>query len=391
MKVVQATWGTFHQFELAKELHKRGMLECIFSTFPYARLKREGLPKEKIRTYPWFHGPLMLKWKLGLKNERLDREWVWWADKTFRRFVVKHLPDCDIFVALSGAGLDAGLIAQSRGAKYICDRGSTHIRYAERLLQEEFQRWGQEFGGIDPRPVAKEEAEYSRADAITVPSEFARRSFLEMGISPERIHKIPYGVNLKWFQKVADPPDDRFSVLFVGQVSFRKGIPYLLEAFSRLRHPNKTLKIIGAVQPEMKLFLNGKRYDRVEFLGPVPQIRLRTVMSSSHVMVLPSIEEGLAYVQAQAMACGCPVISSTNTGAEDLFENGKEGFIVPPRDPDAITECLEKLAADPGLRERMSEAALVRVKQLGGWHAYGEAYSGLCKSLAVKPSVQAAS
>ena len=68
----------------------------------------------------------------------------------------------------------------------------------------------------------------------------------------------------------------------------------------------------------------------------MPQDRLAAIMSSSHVMILPSIEEGLALVQAQAMACGCPLISSTNTGGEDLFSDGVEGFVVPIRSPEAI-------------------------------------------------------
>ena len=67
-------------------------------------------------------------------------------------------------------------------------------------------------------------------------------------------------------------------------------------------------------------------------------------MSSSHVLVLPSVEEGLALVQAQAMACGCPLISSTNTGGEDLFSDGVEGFLVPIRSPEAIAERLQQLA-----------------------------------------------
>ena len=95
-------------------------------------------------------------------------------------------------------------------------------------------------------------------------------------------------------------------------------------------------------------------------------------MSKSHVMVLPSVEEGLALVQAQAMACGCPVIASENTGARDLFTDGVEGFIVPIRDADAIADRLQKVADSPGLRLRMREAALRRVKSVGGWDQYGE-------------------
>jgi glycosyltransferase involved in cell wall biosynthesis len=112
--------------------------------------------------------------------------------------------------------------------------------------------------------------------------------------------------------------------------------------------------------------------DDVAFTGPLPQVQLKHIMSRSHVMVLPSIEEGLATVQAQALACGCPVIGTTNSGAEDLFTDGKEGFIVPIRDPSAITERLQLLADDPERRAAMGEAALELVKRIGGWAQYGE-------------------
>jgi len=65
-------------------------------------------------------------------------------------------------------------------------------------------------------------------------------------------------------------------------------------------------------------------------------------------------------VQGQALACGCPVLASTNTGGEDLFTDGVEGFIVPVRDVEALTEKMQLLADDPALQARMSEAALRR-------------------------------
>jgi glycosyltransferase involved in cell wall biosynthesis len=109
----------------------------------------------------------------------------------------------------------------------------------------------------------------------------------------------------------------------------------------------------------------------VEILGHIPQPELKQIMSRSHVMVLPSIEEGLALVQAQALACGCPVIGTHHTGAEDLFTDGKEGFVVPIRDPRAIADRLQLLADEPQRRAAMSEAALRRVKEMGGWEEYG--------------------
>jgi glycosyltransferase involved in cell wall biosynthesis len=104
-------------------------------------------------------------------------------------------------------------------------------------------------------------------------------------------------------------------------------------------------------------------------------------MSASHVLVLPSIEEGFGLVMAQAMACGCPVIATTATGAEHLFAENEAGFIVEPRDTGALANCLQQLADDPALRARMSTAALARVHHLGGWDRYGDQWDALLHSL----------
>jgi len=195
---------------------------------------------------------------------------------------------------------------------------------------------------------------------------------------------IPYGVRLEKFRKVADPSRDQFEVIFVGSVSLRKGVPYLLQAFAGLRHLNKRLRIIGALQPEMESVLSSLPRDKVEFLGSQPQSRLQEFMSGSHVMVLPSIEEGLALVQAQAMACGCPVIASRNTGSEDLFVDGKEGFIVNARDVAALRDRMQRLADEPALQQAMSEAAIEKVKQVGGWTQYGDRWVELLEKLTAR-------
>ena len=89
-------------------------------------------------------------------------------------------------------------------------------------------------------------------------------------------------------------------------------------------------------------------------------------------MVLPSVEEGLALVQAQALACGLPVVATPPTGCEDLFESGEQGLIVPSRDPAAVGDALTRLADEPELCSRMAASAIERVKSLGGWDRYGD-------------------
>lgn len=383
IRVTLVCIGRFHHFDLARELLKRGMLKRIFTGYPLWKLDDEDIPSELVSTFPWLQTPYMAldKWGL-LANYRFQKELSWIAYETLDHHVAKYLPQSEVLLALSGSGLRCGQKAKRQGMKYICDRGSSHIRYQEAILHEEFSRWNDNFSGIDSRIIAKEEAEYQTADIITVPSSFAYRSFREMGIPKSKLRKIPYGVNVRRFAKVMAPATDCFDVLFVGQVSFRKGVPDLLEAFGLLKHGKKRLRLVGGIRPEMKRYLklNPLQGD-VKFLGHIPQVQLKHIMSCSHVMVLPSIEEGLALVQTQALACGCPVIGTLHTGAEDLFSDGNEGFIVPIRNPRVIAEKLQLLADDPIRRKSMSEAALERVKAFDGWTEYGNQVAEVLQEL----------
>lgn len=382
LKIDQAVFGVFHHFELGRELHRRNLLGTIYSTFPWTRLKREGLPRDKVKTFPWVHSCEMLLWRLrapdwitnrtGYANALLFDEWT-----------SGRIGDCDAFIAISGAGLKTGRLIQKRGGKFVCDRGSSHQRFQEHLVSEEYRLWGVTSQVSDPRDSLREEAIYDSADAITVPSSFAQRSFIESGVPAHKIHMIPYGVNLTNFAKVADPAKDTFEVLFVGAVALRKGVPYLLEAFSRTKHRAKRLRIVGAMSPCIKQVLDRLPQENVEFLGPLPQPSLARIMSSSHLLVLPSIEDGFGLVLSQALACGCPLLASTNTGGQDLFTEGKEGFVVPIRDVEALKTRMQQVADDPEMQRRMSEAAIRRAKDLGGWTRYGSLWEGLLMDLTI--------
>jgi glycosyltransferase involved in cell wall biosynthesis len=78
------------------------------------------------------------------------------------------------------------------------------------------------------------------------------------------------------------------------------------------------------------------------------------------------------------------VLASTNTGGEDLFTDGVEGFIVPVRDVEALADRMQRLADDPALQQRMSEAALRRVRLIGGWSEYGDKWESLLRELTGK-------
>lgn len=371
MRVVLSTIGRFHSFDLARQIHRHGSLQAIFTGYPHFKLTNERLPANKIHTFPWLHAPYM---GFGHWSNSLRRSWEWHDRQWFDRYVSRRIPDCDVFCALSGCGLESGKAAQDRGVKYVCDRGSTHIRYQDRVLREEYERHGIRFAGIDPRIVDREEREYALADAITVPSTFALRTFLEFGVPERKLHLLPYGADSHRFHPVATPDQKSFHVLFAGTISVRKGVSYLLQAFEKLDHPRKHLTLIGRVARELRPEVRRiAKCAGVSVLGHLPQSALNRHMSISDVLVLPSIEEGLALVQAQALACGCPVIATRSTGAEDLITSGVEGYVIPERDPDAIAARLQMLADGNGLRAEMRKAARRRAVSWNGWRQYGDA------------------
>jgi alpha-maltose-1-phosphate synthase len=374
MKVVLSTPAKFHTFDLARELHSHGALQAVFSGYPHFKLKNEAIPSNLIHTFPWIQVPYMaFPWRHQLPKS-IVWQWELMTAVPLDAWIARNLPPCDVYVGLSGSSLRAGKKAHQLGARYVCDRGSAHIRVQDTLLREEHQIWGMPYAGIDPRTIAREEAEYAEADCVTIPSTFAYRSFVDQGVAPEKLRLLPYGVNLSRFEPVATPATDRFDILYVGAMSLQKGVQYLVRAYQKLQHSNKSLTFVGTPSEALMSILKQRGFwsDDISVLGHMPQAELKTVMSKSHVMVLPSIQDGFGMVMAQAMACGCPVIASCHTGAEDLFTDGKEGYIVPIRDMDSLAQRLQTLADNPQIRAEMGRQALTRVKSVGGWRQYGE-------------------
>ena len=382
-KITLITHGRFASVNLAEYLQKIGRLAAIYTAYPRYKLRDLAIDRDLLRSVPALHTMQLALMRLPHCPQSLIDEVGWWHAKRLRAYAARTLPECGVVSAMSGSGLNAGMAVQERGGVYVCERGSTHIRWQERLLVEEYGRLGVPLPRFDSRMVANEEAEYAVADAIAVGSRFAMRSFVEMGFPAAKLRVTPYGVNLSSFRPCAERAGN-FRVLYAGSFSIRKGLQYLLQAFRLADLPGSELIAIGGSTPDSASLLERFPTKNFTWKGIVPRDEVPREMSRASVFVLASIEEGLAAVIAQAMACGCPVIATENTGAEELFEDGKEGFIVRARDADAIADRLTRLHQDPQLRAAMSAAALSRVRELGGWDQYGQTMVGVFDELLAK-------
>ena len=367
MKVCVGSPGRFHTFDLARQLARAGALQRLYTGYP--RQKVDGLSPELVSTFPWLTVAAHGAGRLGFHS--IQRSLNWPLIRTFDSWLSGRIEPCDVFHCLSSFGVASHRVAKARhGALTICDRGSSHIQFQDDILREEYFKLGIPYRPIDPRVIGRELTEYEECDVIFVPSRFVQRSFIERGIAEEKLRVVPYGVDLEMFRP-ARKDDKMFRIIYVGEISVRKGIHYLLEAAARFPETEVEVWLIGAVSPEAQALLQ-RHAGRFRHFGVIPRAELYRYYSQGSVFVIASIEEGLALVQAQAMACGLPVIATTNTGAEDLFSDGVEGFVVPIRDADAIAERIARLLSRPDDREMMAQAALKRVAAIGGWDAYGQ-------------------
>lgn len=368
-------------FDLARQIKRLGEDVRLFTALPGWKVD------EDLRDVAESRSGRLLLWRSAGRVPLL-RDSNRWENNTFGdfgRWLGRTVAGSglDVLDALDGVGLEAGTIVRRRGGVWICNRGSAHILTQRDLLVAEHERWKQPMPRtyFDPWMVDRCLAEYAGANAIVTPSGFARRSFLERGFDPQNVYVCPYGVDLELFRP-QPREDQRFRALFVGAQSIQKGIGYLFDAVRPLvRSGGLELWLVGAATSDGRPILD-RNAELFTHHGVQPRNRLAWFYSQASVLVLPSVQEGLALVQAQAMACGIPVIATANTGAEDLFTNGVEGFIVPARDADAIRDRLQFLLDNPERTREMGAAALERVHSLGGWARYGETCRAVYRKVA---------
>ncbi len=374
MRVIISCMGKFHAFNLAEQLNQNGYLYKFLTTYysrknEWLKLRKDtqviDLDKVITNIYPEILSKIINK--IPFINR--TNNWDFISLELFDRWAEKNIDNCDLFVGWSGNALNSIKFAKSKNIKTLLVRGSTHILFQKKILEEEYKKYDIKTRPINNKIIEKELLEYEEADYIYVPSVFAKETFIQHNINPNKIIQIPYGVNSSLFHKDTRD-DDVFRIVFVGSLSLRKGVQYLLEAFSELNLKNAELVFIGYIDPDIKDILH--KYENIfKFIGKVEQAMLYKYLSNSSVFVFPSLEEGLAQVILQAAACGLPVICTPNSGCEDVITDGREGFIVPIRDITALKEKILYLYEHKNERDSMSEMAFKKAQNLT-WDIFGK-------------------
>jgi glycosyltransferase involved in cell wall biosynthesis len=371
VKITISVLGRFWLFYLAKQLQDHNLLGRLITSYPKFEAVRYGISPDKVDSL-LIHEIHNRAWrKISRFTESLFNP-QYMIFELFDRQAARHIMNqSDIFAGLSGCSLYSLRRARQMGAKTVLERGSSHMLYQRTILEEEYARFGLRRTVVHPQVVERELREYQEADFISIPSLFVKETFLQRGVPAAKLLHVPFGVDLTNFYPIPKV-DKTFRVIHCGNLSLRKGVHYLLQAFWELKLPGAELWLIGSLPEEIRPFLKQFASPAIRHLGPFPEPELHKYYSQGSVFCLASIEEGLAMVQVQAMACGLPLIITTNTGGADLVREGREGFILPIRDVAALKEKILYCYENQEEVRRMGEAARERVRTGFTWADYGD-------------------
>ena len=197
-----------------------------------------------------------------------------------------------------------------------------------------------------------------RAAHVFCPSEFLRAIVLSWGLPPERVSVLPNAVpsipdlppraELRRSLGVAGP-----MLAFAGRLTGAKALGAAFEAIEQV--DGVTLLVAG--EGEEREALEAEAGSRVRFLGALRRDQVLELFAAADAVLLSSVWENFPHALVEALAVGTPVIATRVGGVPEIVEDGINGLLVPPSDPEALAAAVRRFFADDELRTRLAAAA----------------------------------
>jgi glycosyltransferase involved in cell wall biosynthesis len=348
------------------------------------KLRRNyGLPADKINIHPLRESVRLLAGILRAKA--LTRHESGWASidqvwQSLDREAARRLRrgnygrDLRAVYAYEDCAEQLFFAARDLGLRRVYDLPIAYWETAQQLLREEAQR----YPDWEPTLLATRDSveklsrkarELELAELVICPSRFVLESLPADARARKKCLLAPFGSPIVDLAGEKPRKLSGLRVLFAGALTQRKGLADLFAAMNMINSREIQLVVMGSLLQPLAWYRH--RFSDFVYEPPRAHEDFLRLMESCDVFVLPSIVEGRALVQQEAMACGLPLIATRNAGADDLIEEGVTGFLVPIRSPEAMAEKIEWCAANRSRLSGMGIAARERAGDLR-WHAYGE-------------------
>mgnify|MGYP005673044445 FL=1 len=193
-------------------------------------------------------------------------------------------------------------------------------------------------------------AKYSigKSNIIRAVSSSTEQQVLDID-SSKSVVRFPAWIDFKDFQNIEPKPlsKDKFNILFIGSVTDRKKPHMIIEAIQRINDKSYNLSIVGPA-PNEKYFKELKDLidksdlqNQVSLIGPVDRESVKDYYSTSNLMILPSISEGLARVIFESQVAMCPVLVTDAPGMSDIVIDGQTGYVFESNNLDSLSLKIE--------------------------------------------------
>jgi glycosyltransferase involved in cell wall biosynthesis len=290
----------------------------------------------------------------------------WFCRRTNARLEAEHyVPGLDAFFGFNTASLETIEYFRDRDVLTVVDQIDPGP-VEERIVQNEARKWPgwQDAPGKIPEAYFERIThEWTLADLIVVNSAWSRSALRECGVDPAKTVVVPVGYepsgDVQPLQKRAAFP--KLRVLWIGSVNLRKGIQYLIAAAKLLKSAQIEFIVAGPVQISAEAVASAP--DSVRFLGRVSRAQTKDLYRKADVFVIPTVSDGFAITQLEAMGFGLPVITTPNCG--EVVTNGTDGLIVPACDAEALANAILRVDRDRELLASMAAAAPGKAAQFG--------------------------
>lgn len=328
------------------------------------------IPETRVRSAWGYDVAIAVERRLAARRPRARRRVAQWRTEWFDRHLARTLsrrrPQAALIFSDVGSG-HALPLCRSRGINTILSMVHGDVREEIEVLDQEAESAPDFFpiyladGALDRDELLwlheRRLRDLELADQILVPSEHIARRLVGHGTPAARISVVPYAADTRRFRPNPEKrPGSTCTFLFAGGITQRKGIKYLFEAWRRIRRPGWKLQLVGGLPSNpgpLREYL-----DEVEHLGSVSHSEMPARMAAADVFVFPSLFEGSAVVTYEALASGLPSVVTPSAGS--VVRDGIEGFLVAPRDVEALADRMERLGRDAELRTAMAQAARER-------------------------------
>ena len=209
----------------------------------------------------------------------------------------------------------------------------------------------------------------THSDAILVPGTLHKEYFTKLGVLPDNIHIMPNVSNISGYDENIKRSHDNKKILYVGRLIPRKGVDYLIKAYSKLKRQINNIELIiigsGPEEDTLKEYVRDNNIDNVTFTGKIDNNKLKSYYQQSNLVIIPSINEGMGdpwvFVLNEAMYYGNPVIATTAVGAApDMIKDN--GFIVPERNSDELYSAMYQIISDDTTEEIMGKNSRIIIE-----------------------------